>query len=88
LSADVEAAKRRSQSDRNLVLQYSATRQQAAQTESLARAAYREGGIDLIRLLDAERSRISVEMQYIRTLVELRQSILNLQLASGMEIRP
>jgi outer membrane protein, heavy metal efflux system len=88
LSADVETARRSYESNRDLLHQYSATRQQADQTETLARAAYREGGIDLIRLLDAERSRISVEMQYIRTLVELRQSILNLQLASGMEIRP
>jgi cobalt-zinc-cadmium efflux system outer membrane protein len=88
LNADFEGAKRAYERDRDLLRQYSSTRQQAAQTETLARGAYREGGIDLIRLLDAERSRISVEMQYIRTLVELRQSIVNLQLASGMEIRP
>lgn len=88
LTADFEAAKRAYQSNRDLLQQYSATRRQAVETETLARGAYREGGFDLIRLLDAERSRISVEMQYIRTLVELRQSIVNLQLASGMEIRP
>ncbi len=88
LGADFEAAKRAYQSNRDLLRQYSGTRKVATQTETLARGAYREGGIDLIRLLDAERSRISVEMQYIRTLVELRQSIVNLQLASGVEIRP
>ncbi|MFL6415934.1 MAG: TolC family protein [Bryobacteraceae bacterium] len=88
LSADFEAAKRSYESSRDLLRQYDATRQEAARTETLARGAYREGGIDLIRLLDAERSRISVEMQYIRALVELRQSIVNLQLASGMEIHP
>jgi cobalt-zinc-cadmium efflux system outer membrane protein len=88
LNADYEAARRAYESNRDLLKQYSATRQQATETERLARGAYREGGIDLIRLLDAERSRISVEMQYIRTLVELRQSIVSLQLASGVEIRP
>jgi cobalt-zinc-cadmium efflux system outer membrane protein len=88
LNADFEGAKRAYERDRDLLRQYSDTRRQASETEILARGAYREGGIDLIRLLDAERSRISVEMQYIRTLVEFRQSIVNLQLASGMEIRP
>jgi cobalt-zinc-cadmium efflux system outer membrane protein len=88
LSTDFEAAKRAYETDRDLLRQYSGTRLVATRTEALARGAYREGGIDLIRLLDAERSRISVEMQYIRALVELRQSIVNLQLASGMEIRP
>lgn len=88
LTADFEAAKRAYESNKDLLRQYSASRQQAAETETLARGAYREGGFDLIRLLDAERSRISVEMQYIRTLVELRQSIVSLQLASGMEMRP
>lgn len=88
INADLEAAKRAYENNKTLLQQYLNTRQQANETERLARGAYREGGIDLIRLLDAQRSRISVEMQYIRTLVDLRQSIVNLQLASGAEIRP
>lgn len=41
----------------------------AQETERLARAAYREGAIDLLRLMDAERNRIDVETQYYRALV-------------------
>jgi outer membrane protein, heavy metal efflux system len=49
----------------------------------LGRAAYREGGIDLIRLLDAERNRIEIETEYARALIDLQQKAVGLQFAAG-----
>jgi len=45
--------------------------------------AYRTGGVDLLRYIDAERTEIDVEVNALRTLSELRQSAVRLQLASG-----
>jgi cobalt-zinc-cadmium efflux system outer membrane protein len=58
-------------------------REQAAETARIAQAAYRLGGADLLRLLDAERLRIEVELQNERALMEYRQSIVQLETALG-----
>ena len=58
-------------------------RQQAEETVHISRAAYREGGTDLLRLLDAERSRLDTELLYFRTLSQFQQSVVNLQAAVG-----
>jgi cobalt-zinc-cadmium efflux system outer membrane protein len=52
----------------------------------IANAAYREGGVDLLRFLDAERVRIQTEVLYFRSLAELQQSIVNLKLSQGDEL--
>ncbi|MCC7498063.1 MAG: TolC family protein [Bryobacterales bacterium] len=59
-------------------------RQQAAESARIAMAAYREGGVDLLRLLDAERLRIETETLYYRTLAEFRQSVVALEAAMGV----
>ncbi len=56
----------------------------AVETSRIARGAYLQGGTDLLRLLDAERTRIETEMLYSRTLGDYRQSATALQLALGM----
>jgi cobalt-zinc-cadmium efflux system outer membrane protein len=56
--ADVESAVREYRNMRALLNVLPGTLSRATESERLARAAYREGGIDLLRLLDAERSRI------------------------------
>jgi outer membrane protein, heavy metal efflux system len=56
----------------------------ANQSSQIALAAYREGGADLLRLLDAERVRIETEILYVRTLAEFRQSIAALEAALGV----
>jgi cobalt-zinc-cadmium efflux system outer membrane protein len=61
-------------------------RTQAAETAKIAAAAYREGGADLLRLLDAERLRLDVELVAYRALIEYRQSIVTLEIALG--VRP
>lgn len=60
-------------------------RAQAQETSRIAQAAYRLGGADLLRLLDAERVRIEVELLTWRSLMEYRQSIVALQNAVGMQ---
>lgn len=57
--------------------------EQASETYRIADAAYREGGSDLLRLLDAQRVRIEARIAYTRGLAELRQSRVALQTALG-----
>lgn len=58
--------------------------QQARESAGIAQAAYREGGLDLLRLVDAERVRIDTEVLYSRTLAEYRQSLAALEAALGV----
>lgn len=60
-------------------------RAQAGETSRIAVAAYRLGGADLLRLLDAERLRIEIELQNERALMEYRQSIVQLENALGVK---
>jgi len=62
----------------------SASRTGANQFVSIARAAYREGGSDLLRLLDAERTHIELELLNVRLLTEYRQSLVNLETVLGV----
>lgn len=57
---------------------------EAAESAKIAQAAYREGGWDLLRLLDAERLRLETELLYIRALTEFRQSAAALEAALGL----
>lgn len=57
---------------------------QAEESARIALAAYREGGADLLRLLDAQRIRIDLEALYSRTLAEYRQSVVALETAMGV----
>jgi len=59
-------------------------RQQADETARIAEAAYREGGTDLLRLLDAQRLRIEMQLFYYRALADYRQSIVALETALGV----
>lgn len=58
-------------------------RQQSQETSKIAYAAYRLGGADLLRLLDAERLRIEIDILSRRAVMEYRQSIVALQTALG-----
>jgi cobalt-zinc-cadmium efflux system outer membrane protein len=59
--------------------------ERAAESSQIAQAAYREGGADLLGLLDAERVRIDLQTLYYRTLAEYRQSVAALETAMGVE---
>ncbi len=58
--------------------------ERAQESSRIARAAYVEGGADLLRLLDAERVRIEMEVLYARSLAEFRQSVAALETAMGV----
>ncbi len=83
VKADLESAIRAYKNGRALLDILPRTLSRATETERLARAAYREGAIDLLRFLDAERGRIQAQMEYNRALSDLRQSIVGLYLAGG-----
>lgn len=59
-------------------------RQRAGEVARIAGAAYREGGTDLLRLLDAERARLEAESLYYRTLADYRQAVVALEFALGV----
>ncbi|MBL8176077.1 MAG: TolC family protein [Bryobacterales bacterium] len=69
---------------RQLGESFQAMRKQAEDTARIAEAAYREGGADLLRLLDAQRVRIETQLFYQRALAEYRQSAVNLETALGV----
>jgi cobalt-zinc-cadmium efflux system outer membrane protein len=56
----------------------------AEESARIAEAAYKEGGTDLLRLLDAVRVRIDASLQYAQTLAEYRRSIAALETAMGV----
>ena len=58
-------------------------RERAREVARIADAAYREGGLDLLRLLDAQRAAIEAEASHLRALVDLRQSVTALRIAAG-----
>lgn len=57
----------------------------AATIEQIANAAYRQGGVDLVRFLDAERARLDAQLAWTRGMVEYRQSIVRLEAAEGVK---
>ncbi len=59
-------------------------RDRAQQVYDISDAAYREGGTDILRLLDAERARIDAQLLYIRTLTDYQLSAVSLQTAEGL----
>ncbi|MDE1155317.1 MAG: TolC family protein [Acidobacteriaceae bacterium] len=58
---------------------------QAVDIANISRAAYREGGTDLLRLLDAERLRVDAQSSWVEALGNYHQSVLSLEYAEGLE---
>jgi len=84
--AEVEAARKDYEIRRMQILEtLQPMREHAEESSVIAEAAYREGGSDLLRLLDAEKMRIEVETLYYRALAEYRQSLAGLRTAMGMK---
>jgi outer membrane protein, heavy metal efflux system len=59
-------------------------REHATTISSIAQAAYQQGGVDLLRLLDAERSRLDAESAWVDGMVAFQQSVVNLEAAQGV----
>jgi cobalt-zinc-cadmium efflux system outer membrane protein len=58
-------------------------RQRADEVSRIVQASYREGAVDLLRLLDAERTRIDSLTTYFRALSDYQQSATTLQIVTG-----
>jgi outer membrane protein, heavy metal efflux system len=59
-------------------------REHATVISEIARAAYSQGGTDLLRLLDAERAQLDAEFAYVQGMVAYQQSIVSLEAAEGI----
>lgn len=87
VKAEVEAAQAEYEMRRQQVREFlGRIRAEALETSKIAQAAYRLGGADLLRLLDAERLRIEIDQLNSRAMMEYRQSIAVLEFALG--VRP
>ena len=58
-------------------------REHATSLAGIARAAYEQGAVDVLRLLDAERSRLEAERAWVDGMVAYQQSVVNLESAQG-----
>jgi outer membrane protein TolC len=59
-------------------------REHARTISNIAQAAYQQGGVELLRLLDAERSRLEAESAWVDGMVAFQQSVVNLEAAQGV----
>ncbi len=86
LSAQLSIAQREYDFDREQYLQtFKPLRDQAVEISDISRAAYNEGGLDLVRLLDAERVRIEAEVSWVQALESYHQSVVSLEYAEGVQ---
>ncbi len=60
-------------------------RDDAQKNRTITAEAYRLGGVDLLRYIDAERTSFDTEVTALRTLANLQQFVANLQLAYGVQ---
>ena len=60
-------------------------RARASQNLAIMDDAYRTGGVDLLRYLDAERTAFDIEVSALRTLAEFQQAAVRLQIAYGVQ---
>ena len=61
-------------------------RRRSSGVSRISLAAYREGGVELLRVLDSERMRIEADVLYFRSLAELQQSAITLRIAEGDQL--
>jgi len=61
---------------------------QADESQTIVLSAYREGAVDLLPVLEAQRTRAEIKQQYYQTLFDYRASLLDLELAVGGALLP
>lgn len=87
--AEVESAYRAYETAREQALAYeTGVLQQADISRDIALAGYREGITELVTLIEAQRTRAEVRASYARALYDYYVSIFQLELATGVDIRP
>jgi cobalt-zinc-cadmium efflux system outer membrane protein len=62
--------------------------ERAEESWKIALSAYREGGLDLLRLLDAQRSRNEIQLLQSRTQIDFQLSLIDLENSVGEENLP
>jgi outer membrane protein TolC len=60
---------------------------QADEARNITLLSYREGATDLINLLEAQRTRNDVRAAYLRSLLDYYNSLFQLELVTGTDIR-
>ncbi len=86
LAAELALAQREYEMRREQYLQvFKPLRDQAIEISDISRAAYQAGGLDLLRLLDAERARVDAQLSYVRALEGFHLSVAALNYAEGMD---
>ena len=58
--------------------------QRAAASDRIAEGAYRLGGADILRFLDATRMDIETQVLLVQTFVDYHVSVVNVELVTGM----
>jgi cobalt-zinc-cadmium efflux system outer membrane protein len=58
--------------------------QRAALSDQIAKGAYRLGGADILRFLDATRMDIETQVLFVQTLIDYHVSAVNVELVTGM----
>jgi len=58
-------------------------REHAVSLATIAQAAFRQGGTDLLRLLDADRARLDAEVEWVHAMADFQQSAATLKFAQG-----
>lgn len=86
ITSELALAEREYQIRRDQYLKtFQPLRNRAIEISDISRAAYREGGLDLIRLLDAERLRVEAQISWANALLSYHQSVAALEYAEGVE---
>jgi cobalt-zinc-cadmium efflux system outer membrane protein len=89
VAVDVEMAYRAYEGARDQVIVFrDQLVRQATEAETIALAAYEEGATDLLGVLEAQRTRLEVEKEYLDRQCDLRLSLIDLELAVGERIQP
>jgi cobalt-zinc-cadmium efflux system outer membrane protein len=84
IRAEVESARTAYETRRRMLGQIlQPMRERADEIARIATAAYREGGIDLLRLLDAQRARLDALTAWYQALAEYQVSATSLQIVTG-----
>lgn len=86
ITSEVALAEREYAMRRDQYLQtFQPLRNRAIEISDISRAAYREGGLDLIRLLDAERLRVEAQISWANALLSYHQSVAALEYVEGVD---
>jgi outer membrane protein, heavy metal efflux system len=58
--------------------------QRATVSDEIAKGAYRLGGADILRFLDATRMDVETKVLFVQTLIDYHESVVHLELVTGM----